>query len=154
MKKLLMSLLIFILFLTGCSSSEVVSTTVCQGKVEGIEDKMSLEAEGDKIITSTEEAILTFIDYNIEDEEERALFIDTVESQFEALSQMEGVSVETEIKDDNVTIRVVFDMSKAAHDTLVAVGFSSDDQLSYISLKETIDKFEAGGFSCTTTTDQ
>ncbi len=149
MKKICCGMFALLLCLSGCGGKE--TTTVCRGNVNGMEDIMTMTASGDKVKTSTEEVILNYADFALETEEEKETFMALMEEQFSSMEQ-EGIAVETETTEETMTIRVIFDLSKVDYDSLVSMGFAeeSDQEVNYISLKESIAGFEANGFTCET----
>lgn len=151
MKKRWIGFIAILLCLSGCGGKE--TTTVCRGDVDGMEDVMTLVASGDKVTVSTEEVIIKFADFEVESAEDKEFFTALMKEQFSDMEENDGVTVETEVTEETLTIRVSFDMTKVDYDTLVALGFAeatSDQKINYISLKDSIQGFEESGFTCET----
>lgn len=160
MKKL-KGLLVFLLavgVLTGCSNDDTPKKTVCSGVLDGVDETLTLEAEGDKLAKSTEDATIPLSSYGISAEDyandNSILDLEFLkENLMETLvgdTEMKGVSVELKVEEENLKLTMVIDYTKVDIDALVDSGFVEAGALttSYISYEESVKSYEDNGLTC------
>ena len=150
MKKLLVGLVILVL-LSGCSSPKE-SKTVCSTNVDGMTDIMTISAENDKIVAFHEEIVLKWADYDVETEEDKALFQEYMVEAFSSMAESEGITLESSTTEEALIIKIVVNIEEVDYTVLAQLGMVAADseEISSISLEDSIYSLSNAGYSCTT----
>lgn len=138
MKKLL-AVLVPVLLLTGCGSSE--TTTTCTFKEGTNVTTATFTSKGDKVSKQVEETVMVL------DAETKA-YASTVVSLLKAeLKDIKGVTFADKTTDDSLTLTITVDYTKADFDELAKKDLV-ENGVDYISLEKTVASFEKDGYTC------
>ena len=145
MKKIFILLAVCCLF--GCQGSDnkVTETKVCSAEVNGVKITNTLEADGDTILYQTIENELDYKAQGLTEDE-----INEVAENYKNLYDVTGVTYTYEVKDQIITENIRIDYETADFKDLLEVNLISSDSenVSYVSLKETLEALENYGFEC------
>lgn len=147
MKKLLA--FVCALALVGCSSpkKEEVVTKVCEGEYNGLPTTLTFEAKGDSILTQKQASVTSLEDLGVSEEE----IIAAAETVAEQYADVKGVTYTYEIKENKLYEEFKFDYAKENLSDLQELGLvtsTTDKEIDYISLKQSIEQYEKDGFTC------
>lgn len=138
MKKLL-AVLVPVLLLTGCGSSE--TTTTCTFKEGPTETTATFTSKGDKVSKQVEESVIVL-------DAETKTYASTLVSLLESeLKDIKGVTFTDKTKDDKLILTITVDYTKADFDELAKKDLV-ESGVDYISLEKTVESFEKDGYTC------
>lgn len=152
--KYLLCALLLVTMASGCGSSseDEKSTTVCSGLVDGVNETMTIKADGDKLVTQKEEITYTFAELGVSKEDlDLDEFMQLLMGQIFDASEVEGIKASYETTDEEVTIILTIDYTKVDLKVLEDAGIVEAGWLTtkYISLEKTIEGLEGNGYKCT-----
>lgn len=150
MKKLLIGLAAALLCLSGCGSSSKETKTICQANVNGMNDVMTITASDDRVTLLNEVIELAWADFEVETEEDKALFEEMLMEEFSVMEEYDGITIASEAGEDALKIKIDIDVTKVDYDVLVDLGMAeaTSEKVAYISLEDSISGLESGGYSC------
>lgn len=130
--------------LAACGSGEE-STTVLQTEQNGVTIKITLEAEGDKVVEQTADNIITYEALGLSSKEEAEAAFSEVNETFQGV---EGVTHNMEFQDDQAVETLVVDYETADLEEVAQLEGSTfeDTDADFISLEKTIEMLESQGF--------
>lgn len=144
--------------LAGCSSDDTPKKTVCSGVLDGVDETLTLEAEGDKLVKWTEAANIPLSSYGITAEQyandKSLLDLEFLkETLMETLlgdTEMKGVKVDLNVEGENLVLNLIIDYTKVDIDALIDSGFVEAGTLatSYISYEESVKAYKESGLTC------
>lgn len=159
MKKLkgLLVCLLAVGVLAGCSD-DTPKKTVCSGLLDGVDESLTLEAEGDKLVKWTENATIPLSTYGITGEQyandnsllDLEFLKDTLMETLLGDTEMKGVSVDLDVEGENLVLKLIIDYTKVDIDALVDSGFveAGTFTTSYISYEESVKAYKESGLTC------
>lgn len=135
-----------ILCLVGCSSESESKTVVCEIEAEGIHNKTTLVADGDKLLTQTSENEVEFEAVGYDESQTKEL----AEGFKELFDGVKGTNYEYSIVDGKLTEKITMDFSETDFKELLENKLveSEEDNISYISLEKTTEGLEKQGYTC------
>lgn len=146
MKKTLV-LLAVLLCLCGCSSKE--TTTVCKLDSMGMVDEMEIISTNDKVTNLNETVTLKWTDYEIETDDEKDLLEAALLEAFVALSDVDGVEINSEKTEDALVITINMDIVNGDLEAMASAGILTlEDGAIAISLEKSIEGLTGNGYTC------
>ena len=144
MKKL--TALLCVLCLVGCSSEEDTKTTVCTAEINGVNITNSFKSNGDEI---TSQSIQNELDYS--SSEISAEEITATAEAYKAAYDITGVEYSYENDGSTLFENITIDFTKTDFSELIDAGLITSDsgeEVTYISLEQTLEALENSGFEC------
>ena len=150
MKKLFFVFL-FATMITGCGGSEK-TTTVCKGNIDELTtNTTTIESSDDQVEIMRAEVVYDVTDYVTD-----TFPIEYWESQLKSINvdydSLDGVTAKWDVDDTIITLNVEIDYTKADFDQLGDAGVittsGGEDEITYISLEQTIKEQENAGLTC------
>ena len=143
MKKL--TAILCVLCLAGCSNGGDTKTTVCTADMNGVSVTNSFESNGDEI---TRQTVQNEMDYTTTgySEEEMAQIAESYRSAYD----VKGVEYSYEFSGNMLIENITIDFTEADFNELMDAELITADgeNVSYISLEQTLDSLESSGFDC------
>ncbi len=151
--KYLLCALLLVTMVSACGSggSDEKSTTVCSGVIDGLEETMTLKADGDKLVTQKESITYSFADLGVtKDQLDMESFMQLLMNQIFNTDEVKGVKASYETTDTDLTILLTIDYTKVDLDILEEAGIIESGWLTtkYISLERTVEGLEDTGYTC------
>ncbi len=145
MKRMLWVLLIGLLLMSGCAKDEE-KKAVCRLEKEGIVEEMTLNALNDQVLNTTSVMRLPFAMYEIETEEEKALFTEQMISGLD----YDGITVETKSTEDEFVLEMTIDYEVVSFENLVLLGMIASEEADseLVSFEKTLESLTSSGYSC------
>lgn len=144
--------------LTGCGNDDTSKKTVCAGVLDGLDETLTLEGEGDKLVKSTENANIPLSTFGITAEQlandssllDLEFLKESLIGELLGDTEMKGVSVDLTVKDENLVLDLVIDYTKVDIDALVESGFVEAGALTtaYLSFDKSVEAYEEQGLTC------
>lgn len=150
MKKLFFVFL-FATMITGCGGNEK-TTTVCKGNIDELTtNTTTIESSDDQVEIMRAEVVYDVTDYVTD-----TFPIEYWESQLKSINvdydSLDGVTAKWDVDDTIITLNVEIDYTKADFDQLADAGVittsGGEDEITYISLEQTIKEQENAGLTC------
>lgn len=143
MKKLLVLCCLFCL--VGCSSEPEKKTVVCEADIQGVNQKITLEAEDDDLTVQKTESTLDFGSLGITEEQ-----IKEVTKEFEDEYDLNGMRYTYSIEGTVLTEKIIVDYKMADLKELLDNGIieSEEENVTSVSLKQTVESLKEQGFTC------
>ena len=150
MKKLFFVFL-FATMITGCGGSEK-TTTVCKGNIDELTtNTTTIESSDDQVEIMRAEVVYDVTGYVTD-----TFPIEYWESQLKSINvdydSLDGVTAKWDVDDTIITLNVEIDYTKADFDQLADAGVittsGGEDEITYISLEQTIKEQENVGLTC------
>lgn len=145
MKKMLCVLMAVLLMMSGCAKDEE-KKAVCKLETDGIVEEMTLNALNDQVLKTTSVMRLPFAMYEIETEEEKALFTEQMISGLE----YDGITVETKSTEDEFVLEMTVDYETVSFEDLVLLGMIASEEADseIVSFEKTLESLKLSGYSC------
>ena len=137
--------------ITGCGGSEK-TTTVCKGNIDELTtNTTTIESSDDQVEIMRAEVVYDVTDYVTD-----TFPIEYWESQLKSINvdydSLDGVTAKWNVDDTIITLNVEIDYTKADFDQLADAGVittsGGEDEITYISLEQTIKEQENAGLTC------
>lgn len=149
-KKVLCGSLLSILLLAGCSGKEPQSASCKMTIVDGIDDVIKLEAEGDNLVKMTETMEFTFTEEEATDiaEEDMQEF---AEATIPQLLDAEGIEADYRVEGNKGYIDLVIDLKTVDQSVLISMGMlesNSKAENVRISFDESLKSMGSNGYTC------
>ncbi|NBK97139.1 MAG: DUF1307 domain-containing protein [Erysipelotrichia bacterium] len=162
MKKLMMLLVsVFaVVLLSGCSEDSTPKKCVCSGVIDGVNETLVFEGEGDKLVKWSEKALIPLSLHGLDAQsyanDPSQLDLDlirdaTLELMFND-TDVKGVKAEVSVEGENIVLDMVVDYTKVDLKALKKAGVveSDQDEIDYISYQESIEVYkDMHGLKCT-----
>lgn len=141
MKKIIVMVLIAFV-LMGCTGAKV-ETKEFEGKLNGVDIKVSIEHKDDKVLKQTSHSTMNFKELGLEKEN-----IETLVNTYKNMYDIKGVNYEAEIKEESAIEKIEINYEEADLNKLIEVGLlmsKKDGTIKFVSYEETVKNLETSG---------